>query len=115
MVTVRPNQNLVRCRSIGFSAKNDFPGEESAGSNEAASLARNGGDGEAASGELALQLLRQGHHPFARGRFAGASRKRQHESQLDPQRWTVNVEVASLGYQIARLVRPRNWAWARPC
>jgi hypothetical protein len=39
--------------------------EEASGGDEATALAGNGGDGEAAAGELALQLLRpRRHHPF---------------------------------------------------
>ena len=56
-------------------------GEEVTGGNEATALAGNEGDGEAAAGELALQLLRPRRHPFARGRFPLPERKR-HRSQL---------------------------------
>ena len=52
---------------VGFSLERarGLTWEEGAGGNEAPSLSGNGGDGEAAAGELALQLLRPIRHPSA--------------------------------------------------
>lgn len=64
-VREQPATRLAQSNGVGFISEwaRSLTWEEGAGGDEAPSLSGNGGDGEAAAGELTLQLLRPRRHP----------------------------------------------------
>jgi hypothetical protein len=60
--------------------------EEASSGNEATALAGDEGDGEAAAGEFALQLLRPRRHRFARGHNSGCFGEKTAPITLGPRR-----------------------------